>query len=91
MSDKTIEFINKSKEVHGDKYDYSKVVYENNLKEVLIICKKHGEFLQLPKTHKRGSGCNSCGLLHLFSFKTPILYDNYIFINNGLKFNKLIY
>ena len=63
MSDKTIEFINKSKEVHGDKYDYSKVVYENNLKEVLIICKKHGEFLQLPKTHKIGSGCNSCGLL----------------------------
>ena len=63
MSDKTIEFINKSKEVHGDKYDYSKVVYENNLKEVLIICKKHGEFLQLPKTHKRGNGCNMCGLL----------------------------
>ena len=31
---KTTEFINKSKEVHGDKYDYSKVVYENNLKEV---------------------------------------------------------
>jgi len=63
MSDKTIEFINKSKEVHGDKYDYSKVDYENNLKEVLIICKKHGEFLQLPKTHKRGSGCNICGSL----------------------------
>ena len=59
---KTTEFINKSKEVHGDKYDYSKVVYENNLKEVIIICKKHGEFLQLPKTHKRGNGCNLCAL-----------------------------
>ena len=61
MSDKTIEFINKAKEVHGDKYDYTKVVYENNLKEVIIICKEHGDFLQLPKTHKRGNGCNNCG------------------------------
>ena len=33
---------------------------ENNLKEVIIICKEHGEFLQLPKTHKRGNGCNGC-------------------------------
>ena len=63
MSDKTIDFINKSREVHGDNYDYSKVVYENNLKEVIIICKHHGEFKQLPKTHKRGNGCQTCGLL----------------------------
>jgi hypothetical protein len=60
MSDKTTEFINKAKEIHGDKYDYSKTIYENNLKEVVIICKEHGEFLQLPKTHKRGNGCRDC-------------------------------
>jgi hypothetical protein len=57
----TTTFIEKAKLVHGDKYDYSKVVYENNLKEVLIICKDHGEFLQQPKTHKRGNGCIQCG------------------------------
>jgi hypothetical protein len=60
-TNKTIEFINKAKEIHGDIYDYSKVVYDNNLKEVIIICKEHGEFLQLPKTHKRGNGCIKCG------------------------------
>ena len=63
MTDKTIDFINKSREVHGDNYDYSKVVYENNLKEVIIICKEHDEFKQLPKTHKRGNGCQKCGIL----------------------------
>jgi hypothetical protein len=57
----TDQFIQKAKEVHGDTYDYSKTVYENNLKEVIIICKIHGEFLQLPKTHKRGNGCITCG------------------------------
>ena len=57
----TEPFIQKAREMHGDKYDYCKTVYENNLKEVIIICKEHGEFLQLPKTHKRGNGCKDCG------------------------------
>jgi len=61
MTDKTTEFINKAIEVHGDKYDYLKTIYKNNLKQVIIICKEHGEFMQLPKTHKRGNGCNKCG------------------------------
>ena len=60
---KTVEFIRTAKEVHGDMYDYSKVVYDNNLKEVVIICQVHGEFEQLPKTHKRGNGCLACGRL----------------------------
>jgi len=69
MSDKTTEFINKSKLIHGDKYDYSKVVYENNLKEVIIRCEYHGDFLQLPKTHKRGNGCNKCSLINMANKK----------------------
>ena len=59
----TEQFILEAKEIHGDRYDYSKVVYEHNLKQVIIICKEHGEFLQLPKTHKRGNGCIDCGLI----------------------------
>jgi hypothetical protein len=55
------EFIQKAIDVHGDKYDYSKTEYVNNLKEVIIICRIHGEFLQLPKTHKKGAGCITCG------------------------------
>jgi len=38
------EFIKKAKEVHGDKYDYSKVNYINYNTPVTIICPIHGEF-----------------------------------------------
>jgi very-short-patch-repair endonuclease len=55
------EFIKKAIEIHGDKYDYSKVEYVNSMDVVTIICKKHGEFLQIPGGHLQGRGCNQCG------------------------------
>ena len=55
------EFIKKSIEKHGDKYDYSKVKYINNNTKVIIICKKHGEFQQIPQKHYlEGNGCSKC-------------------------------
>ena len=57
----TEEFIQKAQAVHGDKYDYSKVNYVNYRTRVLIICPKHGEFLQRPDIHLQGKGCTKCG------------------------------
>jgi very-short-patch-repair endonuclease len=57
----TEEFIRKSKEIHGDKYDYSKVEYSgNNKSKVCIVCPKHGEFWQRANTHLLGHGCPIC-------------------------------
>ena len=56
----TQDVIRQFKEVHGEKYDYSKFVYVNNLTEGIIICPIHGPFKQSPKVHKRGSGCKDC-------------------------------
>lgn len=56
----TEEFIEKAKKVHGDKYDYSKVVYVNNRTKVCIICPEHGEFWQVPNSHLNGNGCSEC-------------------------------
>jgi very-short-patch-repair endonuclease len=57
----TEEFIRKSIEKHGDKYDYSKVKYKKNNIKVVIICKTHGEFLQIPANHySSGYGCQLC-------------------------------
>lgn len=53
-------FIKRSKEKHGNKYDYSLVEYKNNRIPVKIICKKHGIFEQIPKHHLTGSGCPLC-------------------------------
>ena len=38
------QFIYKATEIHGKKYDYSKVNYRNNKTKVCIICPEHGEF-----------------------------------------------
>jgi len=57
-----IDFIEKAKQIHGDKYDYSKVNYINCKTKITIICKEHGEFEQEPGSHISGSGCNFCGI-----------------------------
>ena len=57
----TEEFIAKAKEIHGDKYDYSKVEYVNANTKVCIICLEHGEFWQKPVKHLIGHGCMECG------------------------------
>ena len=58
----TEEFIKEAKEIHGDKYDYSKVVYKNVLTPVTILCAKHGYFEQVPSYHLNGNGCPKCGV-----------------------------
>ena len=60
MKSSTQDFIEKSKKVHGDKYDYSKVKYTYNHKKVTIICPIHGEFEQVASSHYGGSGCPKC-------------------------------
>lgn len=53
-------FIKRSKEKHGDKYDYSKCKYKNIRTDITITCKKHGDFLQKPNKHINGNGCPKC-------------------------------
>lgn len=47
--------------VHGDEYDYSKVVYKGKDTPVNIICRIHGIFPQTPHNHIQGAGCPYCG------------------------------
>ncbi len=70
---KTTEyFIGKSKEVHGDLYDYSKSNYLGNDKPIEIICKKHGSFWMTPENHYYGKGCSKCGF-HLSHNENEII------------------
>lgn len=58
----TEKFIIKAKLIHGEKYDYSKVIYgSSNIEKVKIICSEHGEFEQQPKLHLQGKSCIKCG------------------------------
>lgn len=54
-------FISRAKEIHGDKYDYSKTIYVKAKEPVTIICRKHGEFKQRPQDHiLKACGCPKC-------------------------------
>lgn len=53
-------FVDKARELHGNKYNYSKVEYINNVTPVVIICPIHGEFTQTPANHLNGQGCPKC-------------------------------
>lgn len=61
------QFIFKAKIKHGDKYDYSKVVYKNSKTPVEIICPAHGSFWQLPNGHICSHGCKKCGAKRISS------------------------
>ena len=57
------ELINRFVSKHGDKYDYSKVIYIKKQSKIIITCKKHNEeFLQTPEKHLDSitGGCPKC-------------------------------
>jgi len=56
----TEDFIRRARELHGDKYDYSKTVYVSATTPITIICPEHGEFQQRPVNHTMGRGCRDC-------------------------------
>ena len=56
----TAEFIEKAKEVHGEKFDYSQTEYVDTKTLVSISCREHGPFQMLPHNHLKGQGCPKC-------------------------------
>jgi hypothetical protein len=52
--------VNRAKQVHGDKYDYSNADYKPN-KKISVTCRVHGDFLLNPNDHIYAkSGCTKC-------------------------------
>lgn len=56
----TDEFILKVRLKHGNKYDYSNVVYKNSYNNIIIGCGIHGNFESLPNNFLNGKGCPKC-------------------------------
>lgn len=56
----TNEWIANAKKIHGDKFDYTKVVYKDKRTPITIICPIHGEYAQAPEDHLRSTGCSAC-------------------------------
>lgn len=56
------EVINRFVSVHGNRYDYSKIVYNGDAHETLeIVCQNHGRFMQSYANHYHNKqGCPDC-------------------------------
>lgn len=58
------EFLRRAKEVHGDRYEYSMVVYRGLNHNVDIICSEHGVFPQRPRAHvDQKQNCPKCKII----------------------------
>jgi len=93
----TERFIEKSKQIHGDRYDYSLVEYKKTNKDkVKIVCKEHGMFIQSPSDHLYGMGCKKCRIMTTNEFierlknKHGDKYDYSKVIYNGAKTKVII-
>ena len=72
------KFIEKAKKIHGDKYDYSLVDYEDTKTKIKIICSKHGVFEQTPKSHLEGCNCPKCNIItnEIFIKRSKEIHNN---------------
>ena len=86
----TEEFIELARQVHGDKYDYSKTVYVNKRSKVIITCPIHGDFEQNAHDHINGRGCPKCGKLSSSSSRT-MERNEFIKKSNEIHDNKYDY
>ena len=92
------EFIEKANNIHSSKFNYSKVMYENTNKKVIIGCNVHGDFLQTPYNHLSGQGCRKCYGKHLNTLEefiekankihnSKFTYLNSKYVNSQTKLN----
>lgn len=97
MRCKTVEeFVTDSKRVHGDKYDYSRVVYKNNSSKIEIGCPLHGYYFAVAKRHSQHEqGCPVCGLGALnykkHSLSTRKTHDQFLVEARGIHGDKYDY
>lgn len=84
------EFIRRARQIHGDKYDYSKVENPKYNEKVTIICPIHGEFQQFVNNHLFDSGCPKCSKHFNYDTETFIMKANQVH-NHKYLYNKTNY
>ena len=53
-------FIERARQLYGDKFDYSKVVYVNSETKICITCPEHGDFWMTPNNFLNNHKCPTC-------------------------------
>ena len=89
---KNIIFIEKSKKIHFEKYDYDDVEYIDSRLKVKIFCntcKKH--FYQTPKAHLSGKGCKNCANKNMTYTKETFIKNAKEIHNNKYNYDEICY
>ena len=81
-------FIEKSKRIHDDFYNYGKSVYVSNKTMIIITCPEHGDFAQTPNNHLSGYGCIKCSIV---SRKNKRKMNDFIEVSRSKFFDKFNY
>jgi hypothetical protein len=90
-------FIEKAKQIHGNKYDYSQLIYSKTSNEILtsyknnIVCPVHGKFEQVLNSHLKGHGCIKCCCSHKINNKEHFILKSNIKHKNKYDYTKTIY
>lgn len=67
------DILHRFREVHGDRYDYSRMKYEGTKVKTHIICRRHGSFWQEPQNHMRGANCPTCAEIERVHIEGPVV------------------
>jgi len=60
LTDSKSEFVEKAKNIYGEKFIYKDSIYVNALTPLIICCKLHGQFIKTPNNHLCGQSCPEC-------------------------------
>lgn len=63
----TETFIKACKKIHGEKYDYSKTVYNGAHNYITFTCPIHGDISMKAYSHLKGNGCRYCAGTYHFT------------------------
>lgn len=72
-------FIVKANAIHSKMYTYERSNYTGVNAQIVVTCKKHGDFMITPRAFFQGSGCHTCAKFGFNPAKSAYLY--YIKIN----------
>jgi|GEM_PF-1376909 len=87
----TQEFIEKARQIHGNRYDYTKSVYVASETKLIVSCLIHGDWYPTPHSHLQGTGCRKCvDASKIYTLENFIEKANKVH-NNLYNYDKFIY
>lgn len=86
----TLDFIRKSKLIHGEEYDYSKCVYTLAQSKLIVTCRIHGDFFVAANKHLSGRKCPKCAAINRRVSQTKT-QEMFLFEAKGKHINRYDY